>query len=173
MRTLSSAAQAALAATVTRPIYLIEIAFSPVSRLSTAGDVTWNSLSWSGGERVAVSGLSADGSGRQSGRVVIGNADLVFGALVLNNGVADRAVTIWSGDAAALATGDLEMVFSGVIGSAETSIEQVVLNLTSQGSRATVCPRRRIDASSGFNHLTPAGKQLRLGNITYTLQRAP
>lgn len=172
MRTLSSAAQAALAATITRPIYLIEIAFSSTSRLSTAGDVTWNGLDWSGGEFASVSGLSADGSGRQAGRIAIGNVDLVFGALVLNQGVSDRAVSIWGGDAAALAAGDPVLVFSGVIQSAEVSVNQVVLTLGANGSRSAFCPRRRIDSSSGFNHLSPAGKVIQLGTTKFTLERS-
>ena len=172
MRTTTPAADAALAATITRPIALIEIAFSPTSRLSTAGDVVWAGSAWSGGQRVAVSGLSADGSGNQSARLQIGNADLAFGALVLGQGIADRAVRIWTGDAAALADDDLTLAFSGVIASAEVTPAAVTMALVAQGSRTLFAPRRFIGASAGFSRLIPAGTQIKIGATTYTLERA-
>ena len=172
MRTLTTAADAALAATITRPIALIEIGFAPTSRLSTAGDVTWSGYAWSGAQRVVVSGLSSDGSGSQSARVQIGNADLAFGALVLGQGIADRAVRIWTGDAAALADDDLTLAFSGVIASAEVTPAAVTMALVAQGSRTLFAPRRFIGASAGFSRLIPAGTQIKIGATTYTLERA-
>lgn len=172
MRTLTPAADAALAATITRPIALIEIGFAPTSRLSTAGDVTWSGYAWSGAQRVVVSGLSADGAGNQSARIEIGNADLAFGALVLGQGIADRPVKIWTGDAAALADADLTLAFDGVIASAEVTDASVVMSLAAQGSRTLFSPRRFIGASAGFTRLIPAGTQIKIGATTYTLERA-
>jgi len=172
MRTLTPAAAAALGATITRPAMLVEIGFSPASRLSTAGDVTWAGQVWSGGQRVRVSGLSADGAGAQSARLEIGNADLAFGALVLGQGVADRVVRIWTGDAAALADADLALVFDGVVASADVTPERVQMTLTAQGSRTLYSPRRFVGASAGFTSLIPAGTTLRIGATTYTLERA-
>lgn len=172
MRATTPSADAALSATITRPIALVEIAFSPVSRLSTAGDVTWAGYAWSGAQRVAVSGLSSDGSGSQSARVQIGNADLAFGALVLGQGVADRAVRIWTGDAGALGDDDLALAFAGVIASAEVTPDAVTLSLVAQGSRTLFAPRRFVGASAGFTRLIPAGTQIKVGATTYTLERA-
>ena len=172
MRTLTPAADAALSATITRPIALVEIAFAPLSRLSTAGDVTWAGYAWSGAQRVVVSGLSADGAGNQSARLEIGNADLAFGALVLGQGIADRPVKIWTGDAAALADADLTLVFEGVIASAEVTPAAVTMTLAAQGSRTLFAPRRFIGASAGFTRLIPAGTQIKIGATTYTLERA-
>lgn len=172
MRTLTPAADAALSATITRPIALVEIAFAPTSRLSTAGDVTWAGYAWSGGQRVVVSGLSADGAGNQTARLEIGNADLAFGALVLGQGIADRAVRIWTGDAAALADDDLTLAFDGVIASAEVTPAAVAMTLAAQGSRTLFAPRRFVGASSGFTRLIPAGTQIKIGATTYTLERA-
>lgn len=172
MRTLTPATDAALASTITRPIALVEIDFSPTARLSTAGDVTWSGQVWSGGQRVVVSGLSADGAGTQSARLEIGNADLAFGALVLGQGIADRAVRIWTGDAAALADADLTLAFEGVIASAEVTPATVTMTLAAQGSRTLFAPRRFIGASAGFTRLIPAGTQIKIGATTYTLERA-
>lgn len=171
MHATTPAADAALSATITRPIALIEIGFAPVSRLSTRGDVSWGGHLWSGVQRVTVSGLSADGSGSQSARLEIGNTDLVFGALVLGQGVADRPVRIWAGDAAALADDDLMLAFDGVIASAEVADASVVMSLTAQGSRTLYAPRRFVGASAGFTQLIPAGTQIKIGSTTYTLER--
>lgn len=171
MRAITPAADAALSATITQPIALVEVAFTPASRLSTRGDVSWGGHLWSGVQRVAVSGLSADGSGSQSARLEVGNADRVFGTLVLGQGVADRAVRIWTGDAAALATDDMALAFDGVIASAEVTDDSVVMSLTAQGSRTLYAPRRFVGASAGFNRLIPAGTQIKIGSTTYTLER--
>lgn len=160
-----------MGARVTRPIYLVEVDFMPVSRLSTAGDVTWNGLSWSGARSVEVSGLSSDGTGSARAALSVGNVDLAFGTLALSQGVADRAVTIWSGDATALAAGDLVQVFAGVIQSAEVGDERVTFALGSVGSRTQFSPRRFIGPSAGFMTLLPAGTQIRMGTQTYTLER--
>lgn len=172
MRAITPAADAALSATITQPIALVEVAFAPVSRLSTRGDVSWGGHLWSGMQRVAVSGLSSDGSGSQSARVQIGNADLAFGAIVLGQGIADRPVKIWTGDAAALADADLALAFEGVIASAEVTPAAVTMTLAAQGSRTLFAPRRFVGASAGFTRLIPAGTQIKIGATTYTLERA-
>lgn len=171
MRTLTPATTSATDATVTQPLYLIEIGFSPALRLSTRGDVAWNSLSWSGGEAIDVSSLDADGSGRQSGTVQIGNLDDYVGTLVLSQGVADRPVKIWKADGAALDVADPVLVFDGVIQSADVDTSRVSLSLAGSGTRSAFAPRRVIGAASGFNFLLPAGTKIKIGATTYTLER--
>lgn len=171
MITLTSAAQAALTERVTCPIYLVEIDFDPTSRLSTHGDVSWNGEAWSGAQSLKVSGLTADGSGSGRATVLIGNADLAMGALVLNQGAADKAITIWGGDADALAAADPVLLFSGVIASAEVSEAAVTFQCAAAGTRTQMSPRRYIGPSAGFNSLIPAGTKIRFGTSVYTLER--
>lgn len=171
MLTLSAAAEAAMAARVTKPLYLVEIDFDPVSRFSTFGDVAWNGLDWSGARSVEVSGLSQSGNGIQSGTVTLGNVDLLIGALVLTQGVASRGVRIWGGDVAALAVGDPVMVFDGVISTPEVDMQRVTLTLTTEGVRTRMSPRRFIGPSAGFSSLIPAGTQIKFGTTVYTLER--
>lgn len=171
MRTLTPATTSATDATVTQPLYLIEIGFSPALRLSTRGDVTWNSLSWSGGEAIDVSSLDADGSGRQSGTVQIGNLDDYVGTLVLSQGVADRPVKIWKADGAALDVADPVLVFDGVAQGADVDTSRVSLSLAGSGTRSAFVPSRVIGAASGFNFLLPAGTKIKIGATTYTLER--
>ena len=171
MRALTDATLSAAAGTVTQPLYLIEIGFAPALRLSTRGDVTWNALAWSGGEAIAVGSLDADGSGRQSGTIQIGNLDDYVGTLVLAQGVADRPVKVWKADGAALDVADPVLVFDGVVTSADVDTSRVSLSLAGSGTRSAFAPRRVIGAASGFNFLLPAGTKIKIGATTYTLER--
>ena len=171
MRTRTPATSSAADAAVTQPLYLIEIGFTPALRLSTRGDVTWNSLSWSGGEAIDVSSLDADGSGRQSGTVQIGNLDDYVGTLVLGQGVADRPVKVWKADGVALDVADPVLVFDGVAQGADVDTSRVSLSLAGSGTRSAYAPRRVIGPAAGFNFLLPAGTKIRIGADTYTLER--
>ena len=171
MRALTDATINATALAVTQPLYLIEIGFAPALRLSTRGDVTWNALAWSGGEAIAVGSLDADGSGRQSGTVQVGNLDDYMGTLVLAQGVADRPVKIWKADGAALDVADPALVFDGVVTSADVDTSRVSLSLAGSGTRSAFAPRRVIGAAAGFNFLMPAGSKIKIGATTYTLER--
>ncbi|MDD3676526.1 hypothetical protein [Thauera propionica] len=172
MRTLSAATQLATARRITRPLYLIELGFSPAARFSTAGNVAWSGTPWSGGYSVQVTGMSADGSGTQGGRIRIGNPDGLMGALVLGQGVAGRSVRIWSGDAEALADEDPVLIFDGEMSAAEVGDDFVTLELSAYGAGTLFAPRRFIGPATGFNQLVPAGAQIRVGNVVYTLERA-
>ena len=171
MRALTDATLIAAAGTVTQPLYLIEIGFTPALRLSTRGDVAWNALAWSGGEAIAVGSLDADGSGRQSGTIQIGNLDDYVGTLVLAQGVADRPVRVWKADGMALDVADPALVFDGVIQGADVDTSRVSLSLAGSGTRSAFAPRRVIGAASGFNFLLPAGTKITIGATTYTLER--
>ena len=171
MRALTDATTAAADAPVTQPLYLIEIGFAPALRLSTRGDVIWNALSWSGGEAIAVGSLDADGSGRQSGTIQVGNLDDYAGTLVLAQGVADRPVKIWKADGAALDVADPVLVFDGVVERADVDISRVSLSLAGSGTRSAFAPRRVIGPAAGFNFLMPAGSKIKIGATTYTLER--
>ena len=171
MRALTDATLAAASSAVTQPLYLIEIGFTPALRLSTRGDVTWNGLAWSGGETIVVGSLDADGSGRQSGTVQVGNLDDYMGTLVLAQGVADRPVKVWKADGAALDVADPVLVFDGVATSADVDTSRVSLSLAGAGTRSAFAPRRVVGAAAGFTVLIPAGTKIRIGADTYTLER--
>lgn len=166
MRLLSAALLAELNLTVTRPGYLVQIDFSTPLYLSTLGNITWNDHSWLAAD-IKVSGLARNEQGDSRGTLSLGNMALDYGALVLNEGVADRAIHIWS-----VWSGVTEPVeeFSGV-GDACDIAERVSISLAGQGSRSLYSPRRFINASSGFNVLLPRGTKIAIGNQTYILER--
>lgn len=168
MRTLSAALITELGLTVTRPGYLIEIQYSTVLRLSTLGDISWNSYSWAGADAV-VSNLSQDGKGFAAAALAVGNTDLVMGALVLNNGANDVPVNIWAVYAGATALADPVQVFSGVTNGASIAADKVQFQLVAQGRQTLESPRVFISQLSGFSFLKPAGSTVPVGGETFTL----
>lgn len=168
-RTLTPAAQAAAGRTVTRPLYLIEIGWSPVSRLSTAGAVVWAGLSWLD-VACQVSGISATSNAAQQGRLSISNVDLLFGTLALGLS-GDVPVRIWHAHADALADLDPALVFDGAIDAAEVSDATVELTLGPSRSSAAFAPRLTVGLDAGFTVLLPAGTRVPVGNQVYVLER--
>lgn len=167
MRTLSSTLLAELGRTVTRPGYLVYLGFSTPLRLSTMGDVAWGGETWIGAD-VKVAGLSVDERGRRQGSVSLGNADIAYGALVLNEGVADRQVVIYS--AWAGAPSDAIEEFRGV-GDAVEIGDRVSITLAEDSTRHMFAPRRFVNSASGFSTLVPAGTKIRIGQQIITLER--
>lgn len=166
MKTTSSAADTALAATVTRPCSLVQIDWSAPARLSTNGDVTWNTHLWSGDRPVSLQGLTERG-----GRLVVGNVDLVYGAQCLTEGVSGVPVTVWQGDAAATATADFLLVFAGIADGCEIDDQQVVITLTAENLNTLTSPRVRINAAGGFTVLN-ATPRINVGGQIIELETA-
>jgi hypothetical protein len=171
MRVLTTQTQEATSAPVTQPIYLVEIDFSPKIRLSTNGDVTWGGHEWSGGQIVVVSNLGSDGGGATRATLQIGNLDGAIGTLTLGQGINDKAVRIFAGDKSALGPDDLELVFVGVVRSADVDEKRVSMRLEPQNVKTMMAPRRFIGPESGFTKLMPAGTKITIGSTTYTLER--
>lgn len=155
----------ALAGPVTQPGYLVELGFSTVLRLSTAGDVTWDGKTWVDAD-VRVDGLSAGESGQAAASLTLGNADGAFGVLLMSQTAIDIPVRIWSRSG-----GSSALEFSGVIDGAEIGLE-CRLPLLPVSSVFGTAPRRVIGPSSGFNALIPAGSRIVMGTQTYVLERA-
>lgn len=169
MKTLSAPLLAELGLSVTRPGYLVFIDFTSQVRLSTFGDVSWNGYAWTGSD-VVVRSLSADIDGAQSATIELGNADLAWSALILSEGVARRAVRIWSAYAGALGTADVVQVFDGVGAKPTISPGKAVIATATPGE-ARSSPRKFISAATGFQHLQPAGTRIPFNGETFVLDR--
>ena len=106
-------------------------------------------------------GLTYDGSEASlNGALAIGNNDLAIGALVLSEGVAGRACSVWKfyGDTAP-ATGDPVKVFDGVCDSADIPENGPVrITLQQSGGTTTFCPRTYLTAAAGFSFLPTPGQ---------------
>lgn len=171
MLTRTPAAHAAAAAPATRPLYLVEIGWSPISRLSTHGTQTWNSLTWNGTAKIDVTSISQAGDGNPTAQISLGNATGAFGALAMSIDISDVPVRIWQADAAALALDDVRLAFEGVIDGRSITMESVTLSLVAQRTARQVLPATVIGPAAGFNVLLPAGTRITSGGITTTLMR--
>lgn len=170
MRTLAGATSTELAAAVTRPGYLIEIAFSTTVRLSSRSTVDWSGQTWAAAD-FSVSGLAADSASTATdGTVSFGNADLSMSAYILGDGVAGRAINIWKfyGDAAPI--GDPVLLFSGYGDDATIDDRgRASVSLQQAGGRSLFCPRTYITPESGFNWLPPQGQKITWNGETVVL----
>jgi hypothetical protein len=119
MRTLTGPTDAATQLTITQPGWLVELGFATLLRLSSRNDQSWGGYTWTGSRIKRLSGLSADGSGGQSGTLELINTDLAYSALVLGEGAADKTVRVWKFYGDNPASDDPVAVFDGVIDTAE------------------------------------------------------
>ena len=170
MKTLSTALLTELGLSVTRPGYLVQLGYSSTLHLSTMGDISWAGNTWSGAD-VKLAGIGQDGSGANTGTLTLGNTDNGFGALILNEGASDIAVTVYACYAGATASGDPVQVFAGVTNGASID-EQVVLALVAQASSTLYSPRVFVNKAAGFNFLQPAGSKIFANGETFVLERA-
>lgn len=176
-RELSPATVTRTSATVTEPGFLFRLAMpSQTLRLSSRGDVTYRGelyvargMRWSGIE------IDAE-TGAQSGSVAIADADSSVSAIVLNDGVADRAASVWKfyGDGPTINVGDVIPVFTGAGDAAQWNIDAalVTITLSDAGGLAQFSPRRYITRQEGFNVLPPASTQIVWGNEKFILESA-
>lgn len=167
MRSLSSALSAALGAPVQRPAILVELAFSPVKRWSSYADLTWSGQTWTK-EDIAVEDLQV-GALTVAGALRLGNGDGAMAALVLGQGVQDRAVRLWGYDAGATATGDVVWLADAVCAAAQIGPDAVRITLR-HPAEYTLAPRTFVNAAT-FGPLVPAGTVLKINGQAYTLAR--
>lgn len=172
-RTLSTATNSAVQATVTRPGYLVMISAAPVLRLSSRNDQSWNGYTWTGGRIKRVGDLSSGEAGEQQGRLDLVDTDDAITALLLNANLADTEVVIWEFYNDNPAPEDPVEFFRGVIDDCEINEKNgtATVRLVSESSSVAETPRRFINAASGFHHLSPEGKQITWGGQVYTLER--
>lgn len=172
MRTLASTLLDALGQPVTQPGYLIEILFATPFRVSSRGSISWGGNSW-GAFDVRVQGLGIDGStSSQTGSLTFGNDDHLMSALVLNEGVAGRPITVWMFSGEEPEDADPVVLFSGIGDdvAGNPTQGQLTINLAQQAAQTLFCPRRRITADQGFNFLPPAGTLIVWNMETFELK---
>jgi hypothetical protein len=168
MRTLSSSMATAVAAPVTRPGVLVSIAFSTTQRYSSAGTISWNGFTWTTAN-VKLENLAVDAL-QLSGTLVIGNHDDAIGALILAQGIQDKAITLYGIDATATATADVVWLATAVGASCELNEFEARIGLRHR-SEFVASPRTYVNAAAGFNQLLPAGTTLRINGIDMKLER--
>lgn len=173
MRTLSAATNTAVAGPVTAPGYFVEILFSSPLRISSRGTLAWSGNTWNAWD-IRITGLAFDGTtSAQNGTLVLGNTDLSVGALILNQGIADRTINIWAFLGDAPATADPVQVFAGVgdvVSPINPDAGTVTVTLQQYAAGVLFCPRRYITNENGFSVLPPAGTLVPFNGETFQIQ---
>ncbi len=159
MRTLTTNNAAEVGGPITRPVWLVEIAFSTALRLSSRENITI------GLDTFSAANLEVDISGR---RIRVYNEDLQWSASFLG-GAAETGIKIWKAwgegpfDAA-----DLDLWFDGQLGNGTVGVT-IEFRLRDSGPRQSP----RITASPPtFNHLPPDGTEILTPSGVRILQRA-
>ena len=168
MITLSAALQAVHGGAIQKPAWLVEIGFSTPARLSSYGDLTYDSKSWTAAD-VDVSRVKVDAT-KVAGEIVLGNADDSFSALILGEGVADKTIKIYGYDAGATATADIVLLVQCAGGEARIGPARATIRLR-DSAEYTASPRSFVNAASGFTYILPAGASLTINGQTYKVER--
>jgi len=168
MRTLTPSMQAATAARVTRPFHLVRFDASPPLRFCTLQNLTILGADWLQVD-MQISGLA--GSGTPS--IAFGDPDGAMATAVLQGLLDDVPVTIWTGDAAALADADPVIQWQGATDGAsiDPASGRVSVSLSVAPSAALYAPRLLYGPSMGMGTMIPAGAVIRVGDKTYTVER--
>lgn len=169
-RSVSTGTAAEIVKTITQPHNLVKIAYDTPLYYCSSGDVTWDGQVWAG-QDITLSNLNPD---KGTGTLIIGDVSGVFGALVLQYGIADVPITIWRlYGAGPWATGDEELLFAGVGGGVDWRPKKSVkIDLQPAANRMMFSPRIVIAASLGLNHLPVEGQAITWEGETYILERS-
>ena len=169
-RTISASTTTEVAKTITTPHTLVKINYTTPLYYCSSGDLTWNSISWSG-QDIKVSNLNPD---KGTGTLTIGDVSGVFGALILQYGIADKDITIYRlYGSTPWPSGDEELLFDGVGGGVSWDPgKSVTIGLQPAANRMMFAPRIVIDSSLGLNHLPVEGQAITWEGETYILERS-
>lgn len=173
MKTLTAAVQTEIAKPVTLPGYLVEIMFSTPFRVSSRGDINWDGkvfIAWG----FDVQGLDTDAArSALQGTLDFLNTDNALGTLVLNEGVADRAIRVWQIYGEAPGTFDPVPMFAGAgdDASLDPKAGRCQITLMQAGGVTLFAPRSYITREAGFNFLPASGTIINWGGEQYRLDR--
>ncbi|MEZ0147950.1 MAG: hypothetical protein AB9Q19_01320 [Candidatus Reddybacter sp.] len=160
MRTYSTNTESEITKTVTRPLFIIELGFAVVRRLSSRGDVSYNANSY----------LSETIELNMGGKLLrFFNEGLGFSSVFLTEKTAGISCKIWQlyGDAP-FTTGDADLIFDGELGAASVG-EWISVNL--RQSAAVLVPRLYAKAPT-FNHIPADGLEIATPYGLYRMERS-
>lgn len=160
---------AALAAVVAQPGYLVQIDLPSQTFRLCSMDVgfTYGGQSWTSAD-VEVSGIGWDQGGMRAGKLTLGDADLAWWTFALNLELQDAPVAIWQVYAAA--SGEAEPLWSGRIGRVVKGVALITCDLVTDIARLS-SPRRRVQNVVPAKYLLPSGRVIAIGTDQWTLER--
>ena len=163
-RTLPSTVSSAITATATRPVYLVEFAFTPTIYAATwDANISWGGQTWLAGG-VEVSRLTPRGA---TITLPTGASDTWL-STILAQGCRGKAVTIYEHhqDTAASPQTDAVKIFSGIMDS--VNIGEKLQVTVVEASQSKVFPPSSVDENT-FTHILSSGQKIAWGNDTITV----
>lgn len=154
---LSASTATAIAADVTKPVFLVQINFSTILYLSTGRQISWNSQTWvEGSVNVEINGRDA--------MLTLPNADNAYSAIVYDEGIKDVQIKIWQCYHEMPAADDPVLIYCGNM-SAATSVNNanVIISCRPDSSGNLQLPNI-VCAPPLMNHLVAAGTKI--GTLT-------
>lgn len=161
-----------VARTVTRPGYLVEIAFSTPFRISTRGDINWNGavfITWGAEVDIEVDASRS----ALAGTLRLHNTENALGTLILLEGIADRPIRIWSfyGETPGLFDAVPQLFGVGDGASIDPGKGTVTISVMQAGGTTLYSPRSYITREGGFNFVPAAGSLYSWGGEQFRLER--
>jgi len=169
-RALGGTLGTSVAATATKPGYLIEIVLSTTYRFSTRGLIDWDGSLWSPGD-VRVSGMAVDASQPTSSASILIAATMSWASIAHSNTIPGAAIRVWQfyGDTDPAAS-ETVLLFDGVGDSASINdAGAVTITLTQAGGATLYLPRTYMTTANGFNHLPKDGQLVTFNGETVRL----
>ena len=169
MRTLTTFNETETQKQITEPFYLVYMGFNTPVYLCSLKDITVDSNAYSGSRTIKVPAIKTDSAGNQTGSIQLSDVDNLVSGLILSEGCAEKAITIYKGYGTP-SDADIITEFSGFMDEAKINDISVSIKLLSKNS-TRFSPGLTI-GKPYFNYLPPAGTIIRSGTTTITLESA-
>lgn len=168
-RTVSVGTGAKLAGPAYAAGFLVQLNLSAILRLSTRGDITWNSQIYIRSV-FSVSSIEDDSS---AGTLTFDDPTLAIQTLVRVESLIGKRVQIARFYEGALGTTDPIWFFDGYIESArEERRPRLVMTVSRLAAQRSLTPPRRVGRASGFNVVQPEGRLINFRGSSFRLERA-
>ena len=153
-RTLDANTTTAVGADITRPLFLVSMAFDSIVYYSSRDQRTWDSKTW------LAASMKVTNPTSENPTITIFNESTTFGQTVLADGTAGRAISIWQAYGMTSGYTDPMLIFTGEMG--ESQIGKNVVIKCKRNS--TVLTPRLYVTEPTFNHLPKAGARIVTAN---------
>ena len=164
-RTLPAAVATAITQTVTEPVYLLQIDFSTTIYLSSREEITWNSKTWTGGNKFTLRYRNTDNGGNR-GNIVFANVNNAFSALILNNSIQGTPISIYQ-----YYDSDAVFLLTGIMDNASIKEKNYAANITFAARQKQVKVPNLLMEPPVFNRLIPSEYSLKINNRQYRIDR--
>jgi len=170
-RSVSVAVWAQLSKRITKPGYLVIIAFPSPLFLSSRGALVWNEIQFSD-MAMDISGLGALNNTVGTGSITLLDVDQFLTNLVITVTVVERGVAIFQIADDAPEYADPVLIFQGITDgmTVDMSRGSITLDLIPSMSR-TFSPRYYCAAETGMNWVPPNGTIITWGSEKITIER--